>query len=227
MNLLKKAMSAFVEIEDTPAKPAPAASQTGPTPSRPAASFTAGTAMPTARQQLGAMSQEDIQKFEEHFDQLLKNANLPGPDYHEFNQVLDTLEAHIPDERARMSAAFATLAIQGLTKDKLISSAQTYIDVIEKDRTGFEGALKAKMAAEVDGRKKQIDDLQKQIAENSRQIQLLTKDISDCQEKIKALTGDIGESEARIRANEGAYLAACDAMIGKIKSDIEKAQTIA
>lgn len=75
-------------------------------------------ARPTANVQI---KEADISKFEQHFSKLFDEANLPGPNYYEFWKMMDTLEAHIPAEGERMNAVFASLKVQGLSKEVLLT----------------------------------------------------------------------------------------------------------
>jgi predicted RNase H-like nuclease (RuvC/YqgF family) len=216
MNILKKALTPFVEFEE---KPAPLAKQQAPTSPQgqmqPQTVYVPKVSSSTSEK----FTSEEIAKFEAHFDKLLSDANLPGPDYYEYLKVEENLEKAIPDEKVRSAAAFASLGVQGLTKDTLISSANQYIEVIKKDREGFEAALKEKQKTEIESRKGQIATLQ-------LKIQQITQEIATSQKTIDTLTEEIEQTQSKIQKNEGAYLAACDAMIGKIESDIQKAQTL-
>ena len=123
----------------------------------------------------------EAEKFEKYFDTLFDKANFPGPDYYEFYKTMETLEAHIPDEKARLSATFASLSIQGLTKNKLVETANKYTEIIASDKVNFENALNEKLKSEVGQRQNQLHDYEKKINKNAEQIQLLTKEISEAQ----------------------------------------------
>src|ERR1041385_4439007 len=137
----------------------------------------------------------EAEKFEKYFDNLFDKANLPGPDYYEFYKTMEMLEAHIADENARVSATFASLSIQGLTKQKLIDTANKYKDIIEQDHRNFDRALEDKMNSEVGARQSQLQTLNDKIAANSAKIQQLTKEISDAQVQIGQLKNDVLEQQ--------------------------------
>ncbi|MBI1692643.1 MAG: hypothetical protein FYV88_3660 [Bacteroidetes bacterium] len=123
----------------------------------------------------------EAEKFEKYFENLFDKANLPGPDYFEFYKTMETLEPHIPDEKARVSATFASLAIQGLTKKTLLETATKYKEIIEQDQANFEKALDTKMKSELGERNESLKVLEQKIAANSEQIQQLTKEITESQ----------------------------------------------
>src|SRR5580704_10148790 len=69
-------------------------------------------------------------RFAGHFDKLLSEANIPGPDYYEFARMIGVMRA-IPDDAARFGAAFAGLQAQGLDKRRLLETADAYLRVLE------------------------------------------------------------------------------------------------
>src|ERR1700733_13618110 len=71
-------------------------------------------------------------KFIRYFDKLFSEANIPGPDYYEFSKMIEAMN-DIPDERARLCAAFAGLNVQGLNKLKLLSTAGDYLKLLDED----------------------------------------------------------------------------------------------
>lgn len=170
----------------------------------------------------GVINQNDLDKFEKHFEELFDKANLPGPDYYEFWKMMETLEAAVPDEKIRMAAVFASLKIQGLNKDMLISSAEKYHQILEKDKLEFQNAVHTKVLAEIEGRKTSVEELEKRNASNAEQIKNLTKEINDNLQKVNALKKEVIDEEAKINNNKNGYNIACDAMLAKLGSDINK-----
>ncbi|WP_295127837.1 hypothetical protein [uncultured Chitinophaga sp.] len=215
-NLLKKALGLFVEFEPD-GESAPVQNSSSNTPAK----FPAAHAKEIA----AAMTDADLDKFEQHFSQLFERSNLPGPDYFEFWKMMETLEAHLPDEKARLSVVYATLSVQGLTKDKLMESAAQYKLIVEQDRNEFDKAANDKASHEIEGRRQQLEDMEKLIADNAELIQKLTQEITAAQTKAGALKTEVTEHERKIAVNRQGYQVASEAMINKILTDIQKIQT--
>lgn len=210
----KKAMSVFVEFEDDPNSPTQSPSQVV----KDGTNKSEGTKV--------SLSSEDMDKFGKHFENLIDQANLPGPDYYEFFKMAETLETAVPDEKTRFSAVFASLAVQGLTKTKLINSASTYKNVINDDKSKFEAAVNEKLKSEVDKKKNQLEELNAKIVQNSETIKKLTQEISEAQEKLKTLNSDIESEETKLKSSITGYNYACEAMLNKINIDIQKIESI-
>ena len=108
---------------------------------------------------------------------------------------------------------------------KLLETAGQYKSIVEKDRAEFDKAADEKSAKEVEGRVHQIAQFEKDIAENSRKIQELTEAINKAQASMKELKDQAAAHEQKIAASRQGYDIACDAMINKISTDIQKIQT--
>jgi len=165
---------------------------------------------------------EDAAKFEKHFTALFENSNLPGPDYFEFWKMMEALSAHVPEEHARMAAVFATLRVQGLSKEKLLQSARQYSEILENDKQLFEAAAGQKLKNSVDDRKIESENLLKENAANAGKIRELSAAIAANQEKVKQLQLQIQRDEQRLEQNKNGYHLASEAMLAKIKGDINK-----
>ncbi|RFS23870.1 hypothetical protein DVR12_08245 [Chitinophaga silvatica] len=224
-NFLKKAMGLFVEFEPDDNNNARAAEQHHALSQKFPLSNPSGNSYQPVQSGPPNLSEAELDKFEQHFSALFEKSNLPGPDYYEFWKMMETLEAHVKDENARMAAVYATLSIQGLTKNRLIESAAQYKQIIEQDKAEFEKAASSKAATEVDGRNQQLEDLSKKMADNAALIQQLTKEIAEAQTLTEQLKGQIAEQEAKIHANTQGYQVACEAMLRKINTDIQKINT--
>jgi hypothetical protein len=194
MNIGKKILSAFVEVTEE---------------EKPVAQATTSVTMAPVDQPT-----IDICKFKQYFDKLFAEANIPGPDYFEFSKMVEAMKA-IPDEKARYRAAFAGLSVQGLDKQKLLSTASGYLQLLDTDATNFnatiDGALQEKVHA------KQLE-----IEEKTKKIQQLSQEITDLHHQIAVLQNEINENEEKIQANTGGYKAELENRKSSILLDIEK-----
>jgi hypothetical protein len=232
-SIFKKALGLFVEFEPEEPKaniPNSSWSEDGlPIQVKPKARATSSydnSNLPAnAIASRATLSQGDIDKFDKHFSDLFDKVNLPGPDYYEFWKMMETLEAAVPDEAIRMNAVFSTLKVQGLSKETLVSSAEKYLQVVDKDKMEFQNAVNTKVLGEVEGRKTNIDELEKKNQQNAELIQKLTQEISDNNQKITSLKKEVIDEEAKINGNTNGYNIACDAMLAKLSSDIQKIKT--
>ena len=198
-NIGKRFLSAFVEVTEDEM---PAATQEKIHP--PSTSINASTNQPAKQNE----------KFTAYFDQLFKDANLPGPDYFEFTKMTDAMMV-IADEKARYTAAFAGLNVQGLSKEKLLQTAKDYLQLLETDASNFNATVNAALQEKVSGK-------QQEIEANSKRIQQLTQEINTMQQSIAQLQEEVKENEQKIYANSSSYNRASAGMKQKITGDIEK-----
>jgi hypothetical protein len=201
-SLGKKILSAFVEV--TPAENAGVNKKEDPVKA----------ITPVPDESAPVKSEGADSRMAEYFDKLFSEANIPGPDYFEFSKMVAALKA-VPDEFSRFCAAYAGLQVQGLTKEKLLSTAEEYLRVLDTDAGRFHSTVEAALQEKVHGKKAEAE-------EKSRRIRDLSKEISDLQSQITALQTEIGESEQKITGRSGDYTAESAARKQQIAADIEK-----
>ena len=223
-SIFRKALGLFVVLDEDQTQQTPDAGQTAGTQTGTMDTTTARETPATANSQ--QMSQAELSKFEKHFEQMFEQTNLPGPDYFEFWKTMDTLEAHIANEEERMRVVFASLKIQGLTKQTLIDTAGKYKDAVLQDKANFESAVQQKSASEIAGRQASIQKMEQERAEKTELIEKLKREIEDSAAKIVVLQGEIAAEQTKIENAQRGYLAACSAMVTKIESDVQRFQTI-
>jgi len=208
-NLGKKILSAFVEVNDDK-KPEtekqPANKEALPTQTAYASSGTTTNNSYT--------TPANSTKFKEYFEKLFREANLPGPDYFEYSKMLEAMQA-VPDEKVRFITAFAGLSVQGLDKQKLLSTAGQYLQLLETDTQNFHSSVDAALQEKVVEKKKQLE-------EKEKRIQQLTQEISALQNDLLTTQAEIKENEAKIEANTGGYKYESEAMKNRIAKDMEK-----
>jgi uncharacterized protein YoxC len=195
----RKILSAFVETADE--------EKTITSPHEPGTHSTADKAVARS-------TTADNGKFRIYFDKLFEDANLPGPDYYEFSKMTAAMTI-IQDEKARYGAAFAGLQVQGLNREQLLSSAASYLALLEKDAAAF-------LATVDNAVKEKVNVRQQEIAAQTARIQQLTQEIAALQNSVSALNSEVEEQEQKIAQSTNGYKTALETAKQRIAADIEK-----
>ena len=193
----KKIISAFVEVDE---KSAPTPSASAPT-------------APADNRSTQAESRTD-DRFAGHFDKLLSDANIPGPDYYEFARMIAVMQA-IPDEAARYNAAFAGLRVQGLDKQRLLDTAGEYLRILTTDAGQFQATVDATYQEKVKGKEAEAGEKAGRIREMSQEIVQLQQQINSLQEEIRS-------SKEKLTDGTNSYSAESNRRQQEIRRDIEK-----
>ncbi|HEY4286996.1 MAG TPA: hypothetical protein VGN00_07860 [Puia sp.] len=154
------------------------------------------------------------QRFADYFDKLFSDANIPGPDYYEFSKMIRAMQL-ISDEQSRYYAAYAGLQVQGLDKQKLLSTAAEYLRVLTADADEFQTTVEAALQEKVHSRMTEAE-------EKGRRIQALSQEILKLQEEIGAMQREIGENKDKLTASRTAYAAESSRRKQEIEADIQK-----
>ena len=165
------------------------------------------------RQEPGSASRPD-DRFAGHFDQLLSEANIPGPDYYEFSRMIGVMQG-IPDERARYGAAFAGLQVQGLDKQRLLTTAGEYLRILTVDADQFQQTVDAALQEKVRGKETEAE-------EKAGRIQALSQEILQLQQQISALQAEVRANKDKLTSGSSAYTAESQRRQQQIKNDIDK-----
>ncbi|HET6254505.1 MAG TPA: hypothetical protein VFE32_10545 [Puia sp.] len=161
----------------------------------------------------GAAAQAD-DRFAGHFDKLLSEANIPGPDYYEFARMIAVMQS-IPNETARYNAAFAGLQVQGLNKQRLLDTASEYLRALVTDAEQFQATVDASYQEKVRGKETEAE-------EKAARIQALSQEILQLQQRISSLQEEIRVSKEKLAGGTNAYTAESKRRQQEIRRDIEK-----
>lgn len=166
------------------------------------------------------LNNDDMTKFMQHFDELFDQANLPGPDYYEFAKMCQAMSA-LPDD-TKFVAAFSGLQVQGLTKAKLLESAQHYISIIDEDATKFNTAIDQKILADVKQKRDIIEQKKKALADKVQLIAQLQAELANDNTEIVTLSSEANEQERKATEKGAIYKQACQTKKDQITGDLSK-----
>lgn len=164
------------------------------------------------------------QKYVTHFEKVMDNANLPGPDYYEFRKAFDDTEEFKTSmtEDTRLKMVFKTMSSNGLTKQIILDSAAQYKDVLLNDKTNFESELSSKRDTDIGGRQTLIEQLTATNQDKEKQIAQLQADMQQNNEKIIAAKGEIATMGNQLDTTLTNFTVTYNAFIGQIDNDIAK-----
>jgi hypothetical protein len=197
----KKIISAFVEVEEK--------KENVSSPEERVAQAGRGVDEGTAR--TGGPVDD---RFAGHFDKLLSEANIPGPDYYEFARMIAVMQG-IPDESARYNAAYAGLQVQGLNKQRLLDTADEYLRVLTTDAGQFQATVDASYQQKVRNKEAEAE-------EKAARIQVLSQEILQLQQQIGVLQEEIRGGKEKLTGGNSAYTAESRRRQQEIRRDVEK-----
>jgi hypothetical protein len=138
---------------------------------------------------------EDAQIYAKIFEDALAERNEPGPDFYEFYKTLQGVENQAIPEQQKYIMAFTGLSTMGLTKEKAISTSNSYITEIEKQHKEFLQTMKTWETIEITDKQKASQKLaednirlQQTIQENMNKISELNIAVASNTQKLATKT---------------------------------------
>jgi len=214
----KKLLSAFVEVaEEKNGMKSSQNANSAPRSDQPARAGgdgrDAGAAQAGGAAREGGAAQAD-DRFAGHFDKLLSEANIPGPDYYEFSRMIGVMRA-IPDDAARYNAAFAGLQVQGLDKQRLLETAAEYLRILDADAGQFQKTVDSTLQEKVNGKEAEAE-------EKATRIRVLSQEILQLQQQIGVLQEEVRANREKLTGGSNSYHAESKRRQQEIQLDIEK-----
>lgn len=153
--------------------------------------------------------------------QALEKNNLPGFDYLEFKQSLLALTELNMDEATAIKSAFATAATVGLTKDKLLKTAEHYKGILNAEKQQFDAALQKQMQQRVQSKLDEVDKLKKQIEDYKLKIKQLEEKIVSSQSVIDQADEHIRAAKEKIESTQESFEHTWRSILNQINQDVE------
>lgn len=155
----------------------------------------------------------------QYFEKLIDEANrkdpiFQGTDYKEFVDSKMDID-DIQDEAIKYKTAFNVLKSTGLTKEKLLSTGQEYLNVIGRDMNAFQGAHAMKY-------QKEVRQKEQTIQKKAEELQALTQRINALKAEINQLTQDITITKDSLNTIKNSYLLAGENKQKEIQMELQK-----
>jgi len=154
----------------------------------------------------------------------LEKGNLEGFDYLEFKLSLNRMSQLGMDQEVAFKSAFATATTVGLSKEKLISSAQHYQGVLAKEKQQFDKALLNQLNKRVKSKKAEVEKLKGQIGLWQEQINKLQNLIATSQATIDSADQNIQSEMDKIEQTKESFENTHKAILGHINDDLAAIQ---
>lgn len=221
MSVLKNLKSIFIVEGDNPTAKTDKNEPEEPVPP--------GTANPSrndpkgeAQSSSAASGGERDNKIIETLFKAIESNNLEGFDYLEFKQAVKGLEKMVTDEATRFKSAFSTASTMGVTLDKLVETADYYVNVLDKEREKFVRAAKEQTTSLVENRKQEMQHLLKDMADKKAMIDKLTKELANSEERLSNIQKGIDNATVKIDQTKKNFDVSFNHLREQISEDIAK-----
>ena len=160
----------------------------------------------------GQINDELLQKL----CQVMEDGNLPGPDYLELKNVANNedMKKAMPNEIQRLMVAFITMksSTPEMTKERVLSSIDEYINMMENERKNGHEQLNAIWQEKV--------ELQKQaVADSEARISKLQTELQDLISFVQTKNNEIASASNECNINKANFDVTVDFLINNLKED--------
>lgn len=158
---------------------------------------------------------EHVQYFEKLIDEANKtHAYFQGTDFKEFVDSKFDID-DIADEGLKYRTAFNVLKSTGLTREKLMSTGQEYLNLIGRDLNAFQSAHAQQYSKEV--RQKEAA-----IQKKAEELQALAQRMAALKAEINQLTQEINLTKDKLDTTKNSFLLAGELKQKEIETELQK-----
>lgn len=169
------------------------------------------------------------QKFDDLFQELIAQNNIPGIDYFEFRQAIKQMSGVAGlNEAASFQTAFTTLKVGDptLSKEKLMNSVDYYSKVLSKEEGEFNAELKSQTNSEVISKREKVESLNVENQDLLKQITNINEQIRRNQEEAIRLNNEASHAEANISQTSKNFIKTLTHVQATLETDKTKISTL-
>lgn len=137
-------------------------------------------------------------KFVDALLRAIKSNAIKEFDYLKFMHSVKSMQEMHMDTDTSFKSAYATAQTMGLTKEKLLKTANHYKNVLTKEREHFADALKKQRSEKISGKLEEAEMLKNKIHEYEAKMKQMQKEIAAYQKKIEGADKVIEREKQKI-----------------------------
>lgn len=225
--MLNKLKSWFVEDDGETVKKSPPKTQenkqskAAPTKSSPSATpKKSATSAPASSPSPKVQGKPDS-KFVDVLLKAIEANNLDGFDYLEYKQSLQNLSSMAMDEKTKYQSAFAMAKTMGVTPQKLVESANHYVNVLQKEKNKFGEALSNQKQNQIVSKENELKQMEQGILQKEKQIEQLKAEIEKHKSALQGRKDAINQAATKVETTKANFLYAFNMVMGQIKADVD------
>lgn len=169
-----------------------------------------------------AASDVDNSRFLDILFNAIEENNIEGFDYLEYKHTIKSLDQVGLDEKTKFQSALAMAEALGSDTGKILSSAEFYLGIIEKEKNKFEQAARNQMTKFNEEKANRPAALMNKIESRRKQIEQLENEIKALETQLQSVRTELSETEAKINLTQKQFTSAYNQIYNQILSDVSK-----
>jgi len=161
-------------------------------------------------------------KSRETLLEAIEQSQLDNYDYLKFKKSVQELATVIPDESLRFKTVFTTAKTMGVTKEKLIETANHYVLVLNEELRKFNEAVTDQVDSRIGADEQRVQSLDQTITAKHDQIKKLSEEIDALTAERTTLVTKVAQDKATLESRKTNFIGTHASMVQDIKNDIAK-----
>lgn len=175
----------------------------------------------TAPVTMGTVEKGEIkQAFVDHLLKAIESNNMDGIDYLEFKNTLQSFAKMPMDKNLRFQSALTAVKTMGASEQKILDSAQFYLDILAKEEASFNKAVERGKSQKIDGELQRIEQLKAQRQEKMQLIEKMKAEIEQISKEINGSSEKVMADQVKIETKRNHFYASYEFVVNQIKSDV-------
>lgn len=156
---------------------------------------------------------------------VLEKNNMDGFDYFEFRQSVVNANAMPLPEADKYRTIFSMAKPFGVTKEKLLSSIDFYVQKLDEHKQGFANYIASLREQEVTTREQKRVNNEALIQQKNEMIRQLNDEINVLHQECTALSTEVYAQNAQITTKEQSFASTFDVVVKQLSDDRTKIDT--